>query len=120
MFFMENPFRDFEAKLFEIKTGRYLTTMFTSTREEGEPYQIGEELTFSDGMLYQNNSKRYRKCYVCKIEHLSDASEESAGKYNLYIEATKEEVRFKKRSDFLRRDDSPDGDGYDGWLKPSL
>lgn len=110
-------FRDFEAEIFDLKSGRYLGSMFTSTREPGEPYKLGGELVLSDSIIYKNNSKRVRKCYIRKAEKVNDLEGKKLNCYNLYVEPTKEEVKLNVLPDFLKNEDWQDDDGYDGWLK---
>ncbi len=110
-------FRDFEAEIFDFKSGRHLGSMSTSTREAGEPYKIGEELVLGDAIIYKNNSERVRKCYIRKAEKVSDLEGKKLNCYNLYVEPTKEEVKLNPLPDFLKNEDWRDDDGYDGWLK---
>jgi hypothetical protein len=92
---MDNLFQDYEAEIFDFNTGRHLTTLFTSTREEGEPFNIGDELILSDLTLYQNNSKRSRRCKISKLERLKDSEGNLSNKYNLYVNSGEEAVLTK-------------------------
>lgn len=103
----KNPFRDYDAEIFDLK-GNHLGSIFTSTREDGEPYKIGGEIPISDLALYQNNSKRIRKCLIRRI------SKTGPNNYNLFIEPTKEDLKYKN----IDLDSRIDNDGYDGWLRP--
>ena len=110
-------FYDFEAEIFDLKSGRHLGSMFTSTREAGEPYKLGEELVLSDAIIYKNNSKRVRKCYIRKAERVNDLEGKHINCYNIFVEPTKEEAKLNVLPDFLKNDDWREDDGYDGWLK---
>jgi hypothetical protein len=105
----QNPFRDFEAEIFELTTGSRVASITGSTREDSEPFKIGDLMSFNDSLLYQNNSKRARRCSVQRIEH-----EPNSANYKVYILAIGEETRKN-----YSRDRTTDWSGSDGWLRPN-
>jgi hypothetical protein len=102
---MVNPVRDFEARVFDFVSNRYLFPTYTSTREEGEPYKVGEEFIASDSVVFKNNSRRLRKCLIRKVEQVSET------KYDVYIEPTREDVKGT-----IIDIEPIDRSGEEGWL----
>lgn len=104
---MPNPFRHYEFEVYDFKSGNHLASGSDTSRLEGEPYSIGDEFIVGDFALFKNNSKRTRKCIIKKVERIGQTN-----KYNIFVEPTKEDVKFGRN---LLEDLSEEDE--DGWWK---
>lgn len=106
----EKDFREYDAEVFDSSSGKHITTIMAADRCTDKIYPVGGEIILSDYSLYQNNSKRHRKCKIDKSEEVSP------NHYQLFITPTKETIASIDITRLL--DEGNDTSGYDGWLKP--